>query len=124
MIPFILYSLKLKNNEQLDCSFFDVKKVSDSIGLGLFTKNFIKKETILGECTGLVGKGYDGYNYAWRYPSLYKKKKLYIDAYHFGNCFRFVNDLMDYNLEVVYLIKSDNTWGVFYYSTRNIYEGE
>ena len=82
----------------LDCSNFVLKTVSDVVGLGLFAKNFIVKDTILGEYAGMIGLGDGILDYAWNYPSLYNGQKLYIDGNHYGNCYKYINDLMDHNV--------------------------
>ena len=39
------------------------------MGYGLYSKNDIEKDEILGEYKGVIGKYYNNMIYAWRYPS-------------------------------------------------------
>ena len=72
----------------------------------------------------MIGSKQDGGTYSFTYPSKFNNTWIYIDAHVFGNCLRYVNDLEEHNAYSKYIIKKDNTWGVYFISHKNINEGE
>ena len=50
--------------------------------------------------------------------------KLFLDSINFGNCLRYVNDLTEHNVKSMFFPRPDNTWGLYYKSTRKILPGE
>ena len=56
--------------ENLDTDkYLYFKYVSEDIGYGVFAKEKILADTVLGEYTGVVKKGHHNKNYAWAYLS-------------------------------------------------------
>ena len=72
-----------------------VKFISNEIGYGVYAKEFIKANSIIGEYTGVITDDSDDYTYCWTYKSDFKQYKngLCIDSKYKGNILRFVNDL-------------------------------
>ena len=70
------------------------------------------------EYTGVITHTNLDSSYKFRYPTLMDKTQLYLDSSHFGNCLRYVNDLENHNVQARWFPKADNTWGMFFITTR------
>ena len=91
-------------------------KINNEVGYGLYSKKYIREGTLIQEYHGVIGKFHKNKIFTWKYPSLFNHQKIYLEAGHFGNCLKYINDLHYHNVKAVYLIKKDFSWGVFYYS--------
>ncbi len=58
----------------------------------------------MGEYSGYIRSETDSTTYSWIYRSDFENyDNLYIDAREAGNILRFVNDLENYNVNVIYI---------------------
>ena len=79
-----------------------VRRLSES-GYGVFAKQLINKDQIIGEYTGVINKK-KFTNYSMDYISeLPEIGSLMIDAQSEGNLLRFVNNCDKTNVRIVYL---------------------
>ena len=87
----------------------------------MFAKTFIKKDTIIGEYTGLIWVDPDIKKFAWLYNT--KILNFNVDSMKYGNLLRFANDLDEHNLEVK-MIPYKNRWHIIYKTIEDIEVGE
>lgn len=99
-----------------------VKKVSDKIGFGVFTRKLLPIGTLIGVYTGLFRPKNTVTNkrYVYQYGSILTPGQPCIDASRYGNITRFINHSRYTNLS------ADTTfykrkWHVYFETTHTIY---
>lgn len=97
------------------------------IGYGIFAENDIAEHEFIGIYTGsvqdrsLVGNK----DYAWLYPiKTDSGGAVSLDGYKQGNELRFINDGINPNCKVIYVIGNDDLWHVCYAALTDIKKGE
>jgi SET domain-containing protein len=100
----------------------ELKYIDSKLQFGVFAKKPIKKGTLLGEYTGLIGQGFMQNIYAWNYPSKLPTT-TYIDASLFGNILRYINDIDFPNLHPLFIYYKHN-WKLVLLANTDIAPGD
>ncbi|KAI8895432.1 hypothetical protein BC833DRAFT_601349 [Globomyces pollinis-pini] len=109
-----------------------IKWSSKETGFGIFAKQDLVKDTILGSYTGKVNFGFGNADYVWAIPtklipvdpSQGKEIELGIDSSQAGNYLRFINHHdTGFNCKAI-LVPFDNRWYILYVTIRDIQKGE
>lgn len=110
-----------------------IKKISDSVGYGLFAGSDLKKGDFIGEYTGVVKvceeltesfeDGSWETDFSWDFPDETGSTVLEINGRLEGNELRFVNHHKNYNLDVEHTLHK-GMWLIFFIARKNIKSGE
>ena len=121
-----------ENNSKKYCSLINngyvapvsIKFVSKEIGYGIFAEVDIKKDEMIGECTGIILDRYlvIDTDYAWVYPV--KEINLLLDCKHHGNEMRYVNHSNNNNAKKIDVLCNKNIWHPVYIADKDISKGE
>ena len=104
-----------------------IKWLGDDVGYGIFAEKDLLEDDFIGVYTGsiqdrtLVGSK----DYAWLYPIKTENgDAVSLDGYWQGNELRFINDGVNPNCIVKYIIGTDNLWHICYVAQTDIQKGE
>ncbi|MBI9098372.1 MAG: SET domain-containing protein-lysine N-methyltransferase [Spirochaetaceae bacterium] len=110
-----------------------IRKISDSIGYGLFAAVNLAKGEFIGEYTGVIRiseeqtevfpDGSYETDFSWDYPDDTGSVTLEINGRLEGNELRFVNHHKDYNLDVEHTLHKGQ-WLIFFIANRDIEANE
>jgi len=98
-----------------------------TIGHGIFAETDFSIGDFIGEYTGVIENRtlVHDKDYAWSYPiTTLDGTRSILDAKYKGNELRFINDGLEPNCQVQYLIGNDNLWHVIYIASKDIKKGE
>ena len=104
-----------------------IRWLGSDVGYGVFAEDDIVEGQLIGVYTGVVQDRalVHDKDYAWAYPTkTLQGEKVSIDARFKGNEFRFVNDNVNPNCYMKFIIGKDNLWHGCYIADRNILQGE
>jgi SET domain-containing protein len=94
--------------------------INEYIGYGVFAKQFIKSDTIIGEICGKIEPVNDDSLYTWTYKTSFKGySKLGINGRYYGNILKYVNDNNIHNVTPIYSVR-ENVWIVLYVALKDI----
>jgi len=119
-----LYADDIKDRTLVPMS---IRWLGDEIGYGIFAEKDLYEDDFIGVYTGVVQDRASTQNkdYAWQYPTLTDDGyTMVVDGSTKGNELRFINDGVNPNCVVRYIIGKDNLWHVCYTALKDVKKGE
>ena len=104
-----------------------IRWLGQDVGYGIFAEEDILQDDLIGVYTGSLQDRnlVDSKDYAWAYPAMTKEGgALSLDARQRGNELRFINDNINPNCTMTFIIGKDNLWHGCYTALRDIKNGE
>ncbi|KAJ3320550.1 hypothetical protein HDV06_005173 [Boothiomyces sp. JEL0866] len=117
---------RIPDQEAYMRDFCYIKWVSVQIGFGLFARQDILKDQVVGIYAGELNAFSSDTDYEWEYPTKIIddiKVTLGINGLNYGNYLRFVNHNENANTKAEY-VPNDGLWNVVYIATRDILKDE
>jgi hypothetical protein len=104
-----------------------IRWIGEEIGHGVFAEEDLQKDGFVGIYGGEVRDRLlvEGKDYAWAYPGeTLEGGRITLDGALKGNELRLINDGIDPNCIVKYIIGLDNLWHICYIAAKDIKKGE